>query len=178
MEQTYNLIKLGEYFECKLNKNASLSDWIHVGLDILGFIPGYGDVLDAANAGAYFYEGEYVWAALSMISVIPTIGDLIGKAGKAALWFVEKSLNGATFTAKYGKKAFDVLKNIIKEGLAAFKANKPAILSYIKSIENNSKWIKYKQYFPKVYDAIEKIETSFFATQTALDTFVETSPSK
>lgn len=58
-------------------------DWVHTGLDIVGFIPGVGDIADGVNAVIYLCEGDYVNAALSATSMIPVVGDAVSKGGKA-----------------------------------------------------------------------------------------------
>ncbi|MGK3967881.1 PAAR-like domain-containing protein [Sorangium sp. So ce118] len=65
------------------------SDWVHTGLDIVGFIPGIGEIADGLNAAIYLAEGDYVNAAISAAGMIPfagsaaTGGRLAAKAGKA-----------------------------------------------------------------------------------------------
>jgi hypothetical protein len=72
-------------------------DAIHEGLDLAGNIPVVGIVADAANAGIYAAEGNYVQAAISGVSAAANFipgGGLVthgGKAlGKAALKAGEK----------------------------------------------------------------------------------------
>ncbi len=57
-------------------------DWsYHDLLDAAGFIPGLGEIADAANAIGYALEGDWGNAALSAAGMIPVVGDL-GKAGR------------------------------------------------------------------------------------------------
>ncbi|WP_280290612.1 hypothetical protein [Pseudomonas sp. BN417] len=58
-------------------------DGLQTGLDIVGLIPGLGEIADLANAGISLARGDYAGAALSLISAIPFAGWL-GTAGKAA----------------------------------------------------------------------------------------------
>lgn len=69
----------------------------HLALDALGLIPGPGEAADLANALWYAKEGEYLNSAFSLISMVPEVGDLIGKGAKnikrlsgGATKFVEK----------------------------------------------------------------------------------------
>jgi len=48
-------------------------------------IPIVGEVFDAINVGLYLYEGDYKNAALSAISLVPVVGDVIGKGAKIAV---------------------------------------------------------------------------------------------
>ncbi|MDB4490099.1 hypothetical protein N9045_01145 [bacterium] len=54
----------------------------HLALDALGLIPGPGEAADLANALWYAKEGEYLNSAFSLISMIPEVGDVIGKGAK------------------------------------------------------------------------------------------------
>lgn len=56
----------------------------HGALDILGFVPVFGAIADVANAGLYAAEGKYDMAAMSMLSAIPGVGDVLGPAAKVA----------------------------------------------------------------------------------------------
>ena len=61
------------------------SEWVHGGLDVLGFIPGFGEIADGANALIYLAEGRYAEAAISAAAMIPIVGD----AGKIGKWGVK-----------------------------------------------------------------------------------------
>ena len=80
-----------------------IPDWVHNTLDVIGFIPGVGDIVDGVNAVLYLAEGDYANAALSAVSLIPVAGDAIGKGGKA--------LKAA---AKYGDDIVAVGKQAVK----------------------------------------------------------------
>jgi hypothetical protein len=64
--------------------NLPWKDIGHGTLDIAGLIPGVGEAADLANAAWYAAEGDYLNAGLSLVSVIPVVGDVIGKGGKLA----------------------------------------------------------------------------------------------
>lgn len=63
----------------------SIKDAFHVALDGIGLIPGWGEAADLVNAAAYLSEGKYLMAGLSLVSMVPVVGDAIGKGGKALL---------------------------------------------------------------------------------------------
>ena len=65
-------------------KSWTWSDVGHGALDVVGFVPGWGEAADVANAAWYVGEAKYLDAGLSLISVIPVLGDVIGKGGKLA----------------------------------------------------------------------------------------------
>ena len=50
------------------------SDVVHTGLDIVGLIPGVGEVADGANALIYLAEGDKVNAAISAAAMVPGAG--------------------------------------------------------------------------------------------------------
>jgi len=66
---------------------GKLADIGHVSLDLAGvgfdiFGAGSGAIFDATNAIWYAAEKNYLYAALSLVSAIPIVGDIIGKGGK------------------------------------------------------------------------------------------------
>ncbi|MFD7789572.1 polymorphic toxin-type HINT domain-containing protein [Streptomyces nojiriensis] len=100
-----------------LSLNTQL-DLTHMGLDILGLIPGYGEIADGANCGLYALEGvvdyfvptgrEGMWldAGLSCLSAIP-IGGWATAPVKWAKW-----------GEKYGpklRKVYDDLGSLFKK---------------------------------------------------------------
>jgi hypothetical protein len=50
------------------------SPWVHGALDIIGLIPGAGEIADGINAVIYLAEGDYANAALSGAAMIPFAG--------------------------------------------------------------------------------------------------------
>ena len=63
-------------------------DKLHLLLDILGIIPGYGIAADTVNFLLYFVRGEYSDAFYSLICLIPTVGSLIGLSIKYLIKFI------------------------------------------------------------------------------------------
>lgn len=63
---------------------AENPELFHLGMDIMGLVPGVGEYFDVFNAGLYAAEGDYGNAVLSGLSVIPIAGWLpaAGKLGK------------------------------------------------------------------------------------------------
>lgn len=58
------------------------SDVGHGALDIAGLVPIIGEGADLANAAWLAAEEDYLGAGLSIISMVPIVGDAIGKGGK------------------------------------------------------------------------------------------------
>lgn len=106
----YEYKKLCEELD-KLDQNLAISI-VHNTLDVLGVIPGYGEVADAANGLIYLAEGDYLNAGLSFVSCIPVAGDAAGKGSKAA----NKTLGVAGDVAKHGDNIVDAATDIAKHG--------------------------------------------------------------
>ena len=109
----------------RIIKEISLTDVGHFALDIGGLIPGWGEEADLANAALYATRGEFLMAALSVISMIPVVGDVIGKGGKLAMSLgkggkvasmlksqmpkIKKLLGGLADNPKVGQYADDMI---------------------------------------------------------------------
>jgi RHS repeat-associated protein len=63
-----------------LSKGAAALDWLQGGLDVIGVLDPFG-VADGLNALIYLGRGMPGYASLSVLGMVPYIGDL-GKAGK------------------------------------------------------------------------------------------------
>lgn len=109
-------IAIGRGVSSKDNNYNEVSKLIHLGLDILGFIPGAGVIFDGINTAYYAAEvllgvGEATWGdvAMSGIAMIPGIGDAaagakIGrKIAKEALEHVDDAGKVAEGLRKGGK---------------------------------------------------------------------------
>jgi Mor family transcriptional regulator len=90
-------------------------EWVHGALDAAGFIPGVGEIADGLNGVIYLAEGNYLEAGLSVMSMIPLLGDL-GKAGK---WTAELGQEVVdTVVEKVAKEvAGEALEKTVKESL-------------------------------------------------------------
>ena len=58
-------------------------DYAQTAMDWLGFIPGYGDIIDLINASIYFARGKYIDGFISLIAVIPFVGSVVSKGLRA-----------------------------------------------------------------------------------------------
>ena len=92
----------------KLNSNTKLSlneaEWYNTLGDILGIIDPTG-LVDFTNGLSYISQGDYFFGLLSMVAVMPYIGDVIAKplmgVGKSSKLF--KGMDTALALAKNGK---------------------------------------------------------------------------
>jgi hypothetical protein len=81
---------------------SDVLDGIQGILDVVGFIPGIGEIADGINGVISLARGDYVGAALSFTSMIPIVGDAIGKGGKAAR-FIANKVDDVVATGKWIK---------------------------------------------------------------------------
>jgi len=99
-------------------------DMFQTALDWLGFIPGFGDILDAINAIIYFARGMYLDGTLSLVAIIPVIGSGIKLSLKGAF----ASLGSATAASRIWKKAAngstDDLVKFYRDAVASGKISK------------------------------------------------------
>ena len=99
------LIESQQEREMQYLEETTLLDVTHLSLDLLGLVPGWGEAADFANAVLYIKHKEYLLAALSIISLIPAIGDLLGKSTKFSLYLAKYAKKGATLS-----KIIDIAK--------------------------------------------------------------------
>lgn len=92
--------------------------WVHGALDVVGMIPGVGEVADLANAAIYLAEGDYGNAAMSAMGAIPLVGN-VATAAKVA-----KAVDKAADAAKAIDKARDMAKAVDKASAAAKAVDK------------------------------------------------------
>ena len=119
----------------------------HAALDLAGLIPGVGEAADITNAIWYCTQQppNYLFAALSIISVIPLIGDAIGKGTKLSL-----------LIGKVSPKIIQVKKIITN--------NKSLIDKIFKKCEENQKLRPYVNQIRQALNAF--VRTTPSSTQT------------
>lgn len=84
-------------------------EWVHGALDVVGLIPGAGEIADGINGLIYLAEGRKLEATLSLISAVPVLG-YFGQAGKSVLKVGETAVNVAVGTVAKG-----VFGNVIQK---------------------------------------------------------------
>lgn len=142
---------LREYVREVLHEPRLDEGALNVVLDVVGLIPGLGEFADAANAIAYAKQGEYLFAGLSIISMVPEIGDAIGKGGKLAAWVMKTFPKGAKAAAKYGPDVVKAISNAQK----FIKSNKGTIKKIFSTLESNEKFKQIHEYIPKIKESLE-----------------------
>mgnify|MGYP003133389728 CR=1 FL=1 len=89
-------------------KENALLDNLQMVLDYAGFIPYFGDALDAINATIYFLRGKPFEGFLSLIAIIPVVGSVIALAVKSAFRTAKTAIKGTkTFTKLQATKLIE-----------------------------------------------------------------------
>jgi len=85
----------------------SASPWVHGTLDVVGLIPGLGEIADGSNAIIYAAEGNSVDAGLSAGAMIPFLGwgATGGKIVKKVIPYGDKIVGGIKAGAKWVKNS-------------------------------------------------------------------------
>ena len=77
--------------QTKIDSNTSLIDTIQTIADWAGFIPGFGDIIDAVNGIVYLARGKTLEGVLSLVAVIPVAGSVIKLALKGVIQGISSS---------------------------------------------------------------------------------------
>ena len=117
------------------------TNWYNIALDIAGLFPFVGEPADFANTVDYAIKGDYLMSALSAVSMIPEVGDVVGKGGKLVVGTLKTS-------AKMTKRVILVLRE-----------NKDTIDKLFDTLERKSP-DKFKPHIPKMKDALNKFATA------------------
>jgi len=92
-------------------------------LDWLGFIPGYGDIIDAVNAIIYFARGKWIDGALSLVAVIPIVGSGIKLGLKGSVEALGGLYKAEKIWAKAATGSVNDLANFYQEAARLGKLN-------------------------------------------------------
>ena len=87
---------------------SKFADGVQAGLDIAGLVPGAGEIADGVNALISLGRGDVAGATLSATSMLPIVGDAIGKGGKiarAAIKHGDEIVEGTKDSARIIKNA-------------------------------------------------------------------------
>ncbi len=95
---------------------------VHIGLDVLGFIPVVGEVANGLNALIYLAEGDWTNAALSAVALIPIAGDaaLVARMGARGVRIAEDVAVAERVVTDVSRATRDV--RAIEEGAQALRA--------------------------------------------------------
>ena len=100
-----------------VEQEASWLDGLQTVLDVIGFVPVYGDFVDAVNAVIYFARGKWFDGILSMLAIIPLIGSALKVSIKSIYKGVQlRKLTQIVQKAWKGKDSTAIFKELINSG--------------------------------------------------------------
>lgn len=150
------LIKVANKFETKLHKKADMEK-LHLILDVAGLIPGVGEIADAANGLLYLTKGDYFLALLCLISMVPTVGDALGKGTKLAMWLNKLAPKTVEALGKV-KKHYPEIKKAILAAKALFVEYKPEIDELIEKVMNGEKLKNWTDKDPEIKTKLKRVK--------------------
>ena len=107
------------------------------------------------NAYLHAKNKEYLYAFLSLISVIPEVGDFIGKSGKLASWVLEKFPKTA-HAAKIVMKEIEARSDTMKEVLALMEEHEESIEKILRTAARNKYFSEHAEEIRFAYMAFRK----------------------
>ena len=141
------------------------SKWYNTFLDVVGIVDPTG-IADGINAMSYFRQGDMLFGILSLISLVPYLGDAVakpfigimkmGKINKNIINAGLKSGNAAKVAAEMGKSAkgkavLDALKNPKTQGFLG------GILAKLSKLPGMRNFIKDAKTYMKVFTEAAEI---------------------
>jgi len=141
------------------------SKWYNTFLDVVGIVDPTG-IADGINAMSYFRQGDMLFGILSLISLVPYLGDAIakpfigivkmGKINKGIINAGLKSGNAAKVAAEMGKSAkgkavLDALQNPKTQGLLG------GILAKLGKLPGMRSFVKDAKTYMKVFTEAGKL---------------------
>jgi hypothetical protein len=136
--------------------NEGFLDYVQTGLDVVGFVPGAGEIADAINTLISVGRGNPLDAFMSAISMIPLAGDAVGKTGKVIL----KVFNPVLDLIKAGKSN---KKIIAKLGPDVVKKIMPVVKTFQEAI------LKFKEPLKELLEAIMSGDIKKFEKVTEIE---------
>ncbi|WBW95944.1 polymorphic toxin-type HINT domain-containing protein [Oceanirhabdus sp. W0125-5] len=85
-------------------------------MDIVGFIPALGDILDGVNASISFLRGNLLDGILSLVSIVPAVGSALAVPVKTLIKNIDKTDEIAKFARIVGETKFITKLREIKTG--------------------------------------------------------------
>jgi hypothetical protein len=114
-EEKQLVIELYKLFNPKNSKliNEGFMDWIQTGLDVGGIFDPTG-IADTVNAVIYFSRGEVLFGMLSLVAIVPYVGDAVAKPVimAAKVGSKEVKLFSAALKTKNATKIAETTKTI------------------------------------------------------------------
>jgi hypothetical protein len=121
-------------------------DYLQLALDVVGLIPGFGDIADIINAAISFGRGNYLEGFLSLIGAIPVVGSAIMLPLKVILKTFNRAgdvLKSAWRSKKSADEMWLFVKNSGKLGPAELDGivkGMGDVSGYIRSFRKEADW--------------------------------------
>lgn len=134
-----------------LEKSGNWLDALQLGLDLAGFIPGLGDVLDLVNGAISLGRGDYAGAGLSAAAAIPFVGSTANAANVArrATRFHHVFPQARDLARKFADRGIDIDKYTLELPEAVHRC-----IHSGKGFGPGGRWNKaWKDFFDKYPDA-------------------------
>ncbi|MDH7444522.1 hypothetical protein [Aquimarina sp. 2201CG14-23] len=144
-----------EWSDARVYWEAS-KDLIHLGLDIAGIVPFFGEAADLVNGGIYFLEGDNINGSLSLASAIPFVGWVsTGAKGVVKVVTTEGGEQGLKIIAE---GAEEIAK--LAEKLKKFSDEIDGVIDLLSGIgrsvkEGTGEYVKVKGHHPLAKKAFE-----------------------
>ena len=160
MKLSENILKelIREELQIFNEEEEDSSSWYNYALDLAGFAPLVGEAADLANVIDYARKGDYQMSALSAISLIPVLGDAIGKGSKAAVLLTKLGKGGKAAAkgadAATTSKAFTQASSIIVKVKNTLRENADLInklFTKLEGIDNE----ELQKHLPRVKQALQ-----------------------
>ena len=123
-------------------------------LDLVGFIPVIGDVVDLINAVIYLMRDRYFEAILSFIAIIPVVGSVIKFSAKASFRAASKASSKAIKSFGFNYLSKNLMKKLFKPGKEGQKAAEMFLEELVKA-----KIISYEDLSKIDFDFVRKLFT-------------------
>lgn len=122
-------------------------DWIQLGIDVVGVIPGIGigEAADLLNVVISLGRRNLFDAVMSAISLVPAAGDAIGKTGK----YTARLLLPAMDMIIAGKKTTDILRKLGPKTAGKLKKALPLLTDAI---------AKHSDFLNKLFEVVKKAD--------------------
>jgi hypothetical protein len=145
-------------------EETTLLNGIQTVLDIIGFIPAIGDIVDAINAGISILRKHWLEAVFSAIALIPVIGSIIAapiktifKAGGKIGGIVKKAITVLTKLLGGSEKVVPKLTGIL-ESLKRIVRRLPDLISSAAEI-NAVKWVAGQKGIKAIVSFAKKVRS-------------------
>lgn len=101
----------------RTQETKSAIDILQTALDWLGFIPGFGDIIDAINAIIYFARGKWLDGILSLVAIIPVVGSGIKLGFKGTVEAIGGAWKAERILRKASTGSLDELLKLYKQAI-------------------------------------------------------------